>query len=106
MFFFHKDANPTPCEEGVTRRILSYTKDLMMCEITFNKGAKGNIHSHPHVQMTYIVKGRFLFTIDGVTKEVKAGDSLFMPSNSVHGTEALEEGMLVDVFSPMREDFL
>ncbi len=106
MFFYHKNANPTPCEEGVTRRILSYTNDLMMCEITFKKGAKGNMHSHPHLQITYIVKGSFLFTIDGETKEVKAGDSLYMPSDSVHGTVALEDSVLVDVFSPMREDFL
>ncbi len=106
MFFYHKNANPTPCEEGVTRRILSYTNDLMMCEITFKKGAKGNMHSHPHLQITYIVKGSFLFTIDGETKEVKAGDSLYMPSDSVHGTVALEDSVLVDVFSPMRADFL
>lgn len=106
MFFYHENANPTPCEEGVTRRILSYTKDLMMCEITFKKGAKGNMHSHPHLQITYIVKGSYLFTIDGETKEVKAGDSLYMPANSVHGTVALEDSVLVDVFSPMREDFL
>lgn len=106
MFFYREDAIPTPCEEGVTRRILSHTKDLMMCEITFKKGAKGNMHSHPHLQITYVVKGSFLFTIDGETKEVKAGDSLFMPSGSLHGTEALEDSVLVDVFNPMREDFL
>lgn len=106
MFFYHEDANPTPCEVGVTRRVLSYSEDLMMCEITFKKGAEGNIHSHPHLQITYIVKGSFLFTIDGETRQVKAGDSLLMPSGSVHGTVALEDSILVDVFSPMREDFL
>lgn len=106
MFVYHEDSEPTPCEDGVTRRVLSYSRELMMCEITFLKGAKGNRHSHPHQQITYIVKGSFLFTIDGETREVKAGDSLLMPSNAVHETVALEDSILVDVFSPLREDFL
>ncbi|MDD3172895.1 MAG: cupin domain-containing protein [Herbinix sp.] len=106
MFVFNKEVIARNCEPGVTRKILSYTEDLMMCEITFEKGACSDIHSHPHLQITYIVKGRFEFTIDGEKKRVSAGDSLYMPANSIHGTVAIEEGMLVDVFSPMREDFL
>lgn len=106
MIFYNKDATPTPCEEGVTRRILSYSDELMMCEITFEKGAVGNVHSHPHLQISYVVKGSFEFTIDGETKVVKAGDSLYMPTNSVHGTVALEDSILVDVFNPKRDEFL
>ncbi|MDF2870799.1 MAG: Cupin 2 conserved barrel domain protein [Anaerocolumna sp.] len=68
--------------------------------------AQGYIHSHPHLQTTYIVKGSFEFTIDGVKTVVKAGDSLLMPSNSVHGTAALEDSVLVDVFNPKKDDFL
>ena len=77
-----------------------------MCEITFEKGAKGNFHSHKHLQITYIAKGSFEFTIDGETKIVNQGDSVYMPSNAVHGVTCLEEGILVDVFNPMREDFV
>ena len=106
MFGFHSDAVPTPCEPGVTRRILSYSDQLMMCEISFDTGAKGNFHHHPHEQITYVAKGAFAFTIDGETKEVRAGDSVLMPSNAEHGVTCLEEGILVDVFSPKREDFL
>lgn len=106
MFGFRSDAVPTPCEPGVTRRILTYSDQLMMCEITFEKGAKGNFHRHPHEQITYIAKGAFSFTIDGETKVVKAGDSVLMPSNAEHGVTCLEEGILVDVFNPKREDFL
>jgi quercetin dioxygenase-like cupin family protein len=58
------------------------------------------------LQTTYVVKGSFAFTIDGETFYVKSGDSLLMPPNSVHGTKALEEWMLVDIFHPMREEFL
>lgn len=106
MFTFNNDIVATNCEPGVTRKILSYSNDLMMCEISFEKGAKGNFHSHKHLQITYIAKGSFEFTIDGETKVVKQGDSVYMPSDAVHGVTALEEGILVDVFNPMREDFL
>jgi quercetin dioxygenase-like cupin family protein len=106
MFFLHEDAVPTPCEEGVIRRLLSYSEELMMCEITFEKGAAGAVHSHPHLQITYIVKGSIMFTIDGETKVMNAGDSLYMPANSVHGAVALEDSILVDVFNPKRDDFL
>ncbi len=106
MFTFNKDVIATDCEPGVTRKVMSYSKDLMMCEITFKKGACGNVHSHEHLQITYIAKGSFEFTIDGETQIVKQGDSVYMPSNAVHGVKALEDGILVDVFNPYREDFL
>ena len=106
MFGYNEDAVPTPCEPGVTSRILVYSDNLMMCEISFEKGAKGNFHSHVHEQITYVAEGSFSFTIDDETKTVNKGDSVYMPSNAVHGVTCLEEGKLVDVFSPMRQDFL
>ena len=106
MSVFNNDVIPTDCEPGVTRKILTHSDELMMCEITFKKGARGNTHSHPHLQITYIAKGSFEFTIDGETRIVKQGDSVYMPSDAVHGVVALEDGILVDVFNPAREDFL
>ena len=106
MFVFNADCVPTNCEPGVTRKILCYSEELMMCEITFEKGAQGNFHSHPHRQITYIAEGSFSFTIGGETKVVKKGDSVFMPGDVDHGVTCLEAGKLVDVFCPMREDFL
>ena len=106
MFLHNASAVPTPCEPGVTRRVLAYNEQTMMCEIRFAKGAKGNMHSHPHTQVTYIVRGSFAFTVDGETQVVHQGDSVLMPSGSVHGCECLEEGVLCDVFTPMREDFI
>ena len=79
---------------------------ILMCEITFKKGSKGNFHKHEHLQITYIAKGSFEFTIGGETKIVNQGDSVYMPSNVEHGVTALEDGILVDVFNPMRKDFL
>lgn len=56
MFTFNKDVTATNCEPGVTRKILCYSDDLMMCEIHFEKGSKGNFHSHKHLQITYVAK--------------------------------------------------
>ncbi|MGB4658400.1 MAG: cupin domain-containing protein, partial [Mobilitalea sp.] len=80
--------------------------ELMMCEITFEQGARGNMHSHPHLQITYVGKGSFEFTIEGKTDIVHQGDSIYIPSESMHGVLALEDGVLVDVFNPKRDDFL
>ena len=52
MFRFNADVTPTDCEPGVTRKILCYSDELMMCEITFKKGSKGNFHHHEHLQIT------------------------------------------------------
>lgn len=106
MFVKNEDCKVTACEPGVTRKVMSYCQEVMMCEITFEKGAVGNIHSHPHLQITYVAEGAFEFTIDGETQIVEKGDSVLMPSGSVHGVKCLEAGKLVDVFNPMRETFI
>lgn len=106
MFKLNQDCTPTPCEPGVTRKVMAYTKDVMMCEITFQAGAQGNVHSHPHTQVTYVAEGKFDFTIDNETMTVCKGDSVLMPPNAVHGVVCLEDGKLIDVFTPMREDFI
>lgn len=106
MFVYNEEVASVNCDPGVHRKILAYTEDMMMCEITFEKGAVGKVHVHPHLQSTYVVKGSFEFTIGDESKVVRAGDSLLMPPDVPHGTVALEDGVLVDVFSPMRSDFL
>ena len=77
MFVHNNTVTATPCEPGVSRKVMAYNDQVMMCEITFEKGAKGNFHTHPHVQTTYIVKGSFAFTIDGETQVVNAGDTCY-----------------------------
>lgn len=91
---------------GVTRRVLAYCDELMCVENRFEVGGIGAMHHHPHTQITYVAKGRFRFTIGDVTREVKEGDTLLKQNGIVHGCECLEEGILVDFFTPMREDFL
>ena len=60
----------------------------------------------PHTQITYVVSGRFSFTIDGETRQVAAGDTLLKKNGVPHGCTCLEAGVLLDIFNPMRGDFL
>lgn len=96
----------TDLGEGVSRRILAWNPDMMMVEVHFEPGGVGALHAHPHVQCTYVLSGRFRFTLDGREAEVAAGDTLSIPGNLPHGTLCLEKGVLLDVFTPMRKDFL
>jgi len=92
--------------EGARRRVLAHEPQMMMVEFDFQAGAVGALHSHPHIQSTYVAAGVFEFTVDGETKTLKAGDSLIIPSNAVHGCVATEPGTLIDTFTPRRDDFL
>jgi quercetin dioxygenase-like cupin family protein len=91
---------------GVSRKMLGYDNQIMMVHVRFEKGAKGSPHQHFHTQATYCAAGKFEFTIDGVKQIIKAGDGVYMAPNLMHDAVCLEAGILVDVFSPVREDFL
>lgn len=92
---------------GVTRKVVTYSKDMMLCQLTFKKGAIGTLHKHPHEQIGYVVSGSFEVEEKGFGKKiVKAGDTYQIPSNIEHGVVALEDSVLLDVFTPMRQDFL
>ena len=102
----HDDVTPQDQGNGVIRRVLAYSKDLMCVENTFEKGAVGALHHHPHTQITYVVSGVFEFEIDGVKKTVRAGDTMLKTDSVEHGCVCLEAGILLDIFNPMREDFV
>jgi quercetin dioxygenase-like cupin family protein len=91
---------------GLQRQLFGYDDKVMMLKIKFAKDAVGSLHQHPHSQVTYIESGVFDMTIDGVTRRIKTGDGYYVPPHALHGILCIEAGMLVDVFSPHREDFL
>lgn len=94
------------CVEGVIRRVLAYSEELMCVENTFETGAIGLLHSHPHTQITYVAEGVFEFTIGDETKIVKKGDTMLKQDSVIHGCKCLEKGVLLDVFTPIRKDFV
>ena len=103
---FHGETEGQAAGEGVERRVLAYCDDVMCVENRFVKGSIGAMHSHPHTQITYVVSGVFEFTIDGEVHTVKAGDTLLKQDGVIHGCVCVEDGILVDIFTPMREDFV
>ena len=87
----HEDTLPQPAGAGVTRRVLAYTDGLMCVENTFEKGAVGALHHHPHTQITYVVSGAFEFTVDGVTRTVHKGDTILKYCSPREGTGLLSQ---------------
>ena len=105
-FFLSKDLQEVDVAQGMKRKIVAYNDNLMMVEIHFKKGTVAAMHSHPHEQITYIISGKFEFTVGDKTVILVAGDSTFKQPNIMHGAVCLEDGVLVDAFTPARKDFL
>ncbi|MDR2939882.1 MAG: cupin domain-containing protein [Clostridiales bacterium] len=100
------DIESTIAAAGVKKKMLAYCKEMMCVENTFEAGAIGALHSHPHTQVTYVAEGEFEFTIGDEKKVVKKGDTMLKKDGIKHGCVCLKAGVLVDFFTPMREDFL
>ena len=95
-----------PAGEGVRRQILGYDGQIMMVKVAFEKGAVGTLHEHYHTQASYVVSGRFEVTVGGETRTLGPGDGFYAEPDSAHGVVCLEKGVLLDVFTPLRADFL
>ena len=105
MIFSNKDAKPINALPGLVRRTLAQSESMMLCEFTFEANVEIPIHSHPHEQVGYLVKGHVVMTIDGKKYELMPGDSYCAPSNVPHGALTLEPSIIVDTFFPPREDY-
>lgn len=92
--------------DGLTRKVGAFNDNLMVVEVHFDTGTVAALHSHPHEQITYVISGKFEFTVGDETYVVGAGDSLYKQPDIIHGATCLEAGTLLDVFTPHREDFL
>jgi quercetin dioxygenase-like cupin family protein len=106
LFVENKDVSWETAGNGMRRKIMAYDDRLMVVKVEFEKGAIGTLHQHHHSQITHVESGIFEVEIDGQKKQLTAGDAFYIPPNTVHGAVCLEKGMLIDIFSPMREDFI
>ena len=93
-FFKSREIELEDLGQGIKRKICAYNDNLMAVEVFFEEGAVGEMHSHPHEQITYILDGEFEFTIGDKKKVVKTGDSLIKQSNIKHGAICLKKGKL------------
>ncbi len=91
--------------DGISRKVLAHSDNMMSVEVYFEEGAVGAMHNHPHEQLTYVLSGEFEFTIGDETKVVKTGDTMYKEPNIMHGCRCLKAGVLIDTFTPMRQDF-
>lgn len=91
---------------GMKRKIMAWDERVMMVKVQFEKGAIGALHQHHHTQITHIESGTFEVEVNGEKKVLTAGDAFYIPPNIIHGAVCMDAGVLIDIFSPMREDFV
>ena len=106
MFKPNKDATPLEMLPGVVRRTLCSGDRVTLCEFTLEKGAVVPLHTHEDEQAGYVMRGRMLFKIGDEEREVVAGYGYVVPGNVPHMVTVLEDGMVVEVFSPPRKEYL
>jgi quercetin dioxygenase-like cupin family protein len=97
---------PSFPEPGLERRVGAYNEKLFIAEHRMEKGWAGAAHSHPHDQVVYVVSGHLLVTAGDQTFEIHAGDSFVVRGGVLHQASALEPSVVIDVFTPCREDYL
>ena len=102
----HQDTKAIDLGGGTERRILAYNSPLMAVEVAFETGSEGAPHTHPHTQLSYVLSGSFRYAVEDESVILNPGDSIVVPSGLTHGTVCLQKGILLDVFTPQRDDFL
>ncbi|MCM0649583.1 cupin domain-containing protein [Clostridium swellfunianum] len=107
MFVLNDLTQCKQLDEKVSRKVLGCGGSLLMAEVSFKKDGIGQIHSHEeYEQVSYIVKGSFKVTVGEEAKVLKAGDSFYADKNTPHGVIALEDSIILDIFTPLRKDFI
>jgi len=98
---------PTMTPDGAERRVLSYGGRLMLVQFTFGAGATSFEHSHPHEQIGYVVSGEIDIVMEGAeTRRLTSGGSYYVPANVKHYIKTFSPAVLIDAFTPVRDDFL
>lgn len=105
-FVLDQDLDWETVGEGVKRKIMTFDDKIMLVKVNFDEGGIGYKHEHYHSQVTYVESGEFEFSIGDDVKLVKGGDSVYIPPHVLHGAICKKAGILIDVFSPIREDFM
>jgi len=106
MFEKHSTRGYVAALEGIQRKTLAYGEKTLMAEFLLKKGSALPRHAHPHEQTGYLVKGHIRLSIGTEEYEARPGDSWSIPGGVEHGAESLEDSQVIEVFSPVREDYL
>lgn len=99
----------TPIEDlgnGMKRQLMGFNQQILMAKVWFDEEAIGYVHSHHHAQVAYVESGEFEVEVNGEKQILVGGDCFFVEPNAPHGAVCRKAGVLIDVFSPCREDFV
>jgi quercetin dioxygenase-like cupin family protein len=100
------EARAFKAEPGLERRVLAFNENMMLVEHHMENGWVGTRHAHPHDQLVYVISGRLRFACGDETFEGGAGDSFVLRGGVQHQAWALEPSVVLDIFTPYREDYL
>ena len=100
------DARVIEPEPGMLRQVLAHSPALTLVRHQLRKGWRGTAHSHPHEQLVYVIKGAIEITVNGVSHVAHTGDSFIVESNAMHQATALEESVVLDLFTPARAEYV
>ena len=106
MFEKRSDEGYLPALKGIERKTLVYGEKMLMTEFRLRKGSVLPAHSHPHEQTGYLVRGRLRMKIGREDFEAQPGDSWSIPGGVEHSAEILEDSVAIEVFFPLRQDYL
>jgi quercetin dioxygenase-like cupin family protein len=106
MFSKRSDNGYAPALDGIERKTLVHGDKTLLTEFRLRKGSTLPRHAHPHEQTGYLVNGRIRVSIGTEQYEAQAGDSWCIPGGVEHGADILEDSVAIEVFSPVREDYL
>jgi quercetin dioxygenase-like cupin family protein len=106
MFYKSSNSGYRQALKGIELKTLVYGDKTLFTEFRLEKGSLLPRHAHPHEQTGYLISGRIRLSIGGETFEVEPGDSWCIPGDVEHGAEILLDSLAIEVFSPVREDYL
>jgi quercetin dioxygenase-like cupin family protein len=106
VFAAHDPDDYRTVAPGIGMKTLCFGRETLMTEFRLLGGATLPAHAHPHEQTGYLVAGHIALTIGDQTHDVRPGDSWCIPGDERHGARILEDSVAVEVFSPVREDYL
>lgn len=92
--------------KGVSLDSLAVGEKTIVCKMNYVVGNFATEHKHPHEQSGYVISGKYCMTIDGQEYELNPGDSYVIPGDTPHSFKVIEGGEVIDVFTPIREDYL
>jgi len=106
MFEKGNDKGYRPALDGIERKTLVHGEQTLMTEFRLRRGSLLPRHAHPHEQTGYLVRGRIRLFVGNQEYEAQSGDSWCIPGGVEHGAQILEDSVAIEVFSPVREDYL